>query len=1210
MHTPEPQRTRTSGGGGGGDGAEGVTPQVASASVTPTLRAGFLRRGDAAPPATLHDALAAGPSVLFDEEGGTSRSTDASPQPSQLMSQPSSQLQPGGQTRLPRQRPRFHTVQDLDVALNQAIEGKINSRNAWASKEASDLLEGITHTIETTLDAASADDYTGFAKAATVVEGCSKVWTSRVDSTYLQSNQMVQRLLRKDETAGRAPGEAGEDGAEEDGEDEAQRNKSRSRSAAATAATRTLALDATEINLDSKGRTALTQTGVNAQFRAITSKFDQGNAQGLLMNNAPLGRAGNLILDVDYSLLPTAVTAGRGSGRRNSSGRRGANPPQTAATAGAPAEGTMVAEGEADPRIIASRTSQHVAVEHDAAIYETVVDFPPYAGVTALTTTDADVTSSGASSPNRPSNARASFSFPHQHHGVSNNVTHLSQASQIDPLLVLSHTASCSPASLLPSATADLDDARRGSANKAEEHRLLDAGGVENVGEEHRKSSQGADEAAVDMNAGGYDDDDVAGDWAGGAEDYKDYSDDDTPYPDQGVGRSADASRSTGALSHDPGLEARNLVSGVTEMEAMDTLFHGHTQLALEAEDPTSWCPLSEVAKNPLADGFGRSELSRLHREHRFTQSQRQPGSRHGGANRNSGTDAVNAAESFLRQQPQSLTNPTAKRGRKERTVVFQLPHDNDKDDDVHGRTFSLAPGQAAVLSTKAELLADGALRQATTAARNMTPLGKKLLLGKDAPHAVAAFTQSAVQRSKAEQAGLVLSEAPVPGKTIPPYMPYPIHTQDYFQPFSTPLTQWNLLRKSATGRLIDSSANNGTDAIGSTLDAAANGVAGGIGSNNSTFTRRSSAGGHRLGDYGGDEIGSNHEEHDDDGVAAGGYRDADMPVEFFPGGAEVEGLDGVEAGGDYADYADLYGPDDNDGDHDNAEAERRYVQGGFRSSADARVLAQVDLAATTAVAVARSSSGSSAAFSRTSNGGDGALPLSDPMALLQVLSSPEATMPNQVDVVRLRQLMWEALLSHLAANQQDTAADLAALRNEEAGATATSAAAAAVSSGGDAARNGVPAATKTAVKAHAQAVLDRMRKRARAAEALKRKDGKDESEESNSEDTETENEDEEERESGRQQPQQARRKQEEAAAAATTAKDSSAEVAVTRFSDVVRSVLPHIASISSTNTLSPAFFFFSILFLANEHNVVLQNVDALDDLRVCGIARGVGESE
>lgn len=237
---------------------------------------------------------------------------------------------------LPRQRPRFHTVQDLDSALHQAIEGKINAKNAWESKEANDLLEGIAQTVEQTLEAHPQDDYGGFAKVATVVEGCSKVWTSRVDSTYKRSNQMIQRLLRNDdvEELGRRKGrgngeeeqeEEDEDNpnarearsrgdGEEDGEEEeldetdpiaaARQRRKKARRGTRPIVSRTLVLDPSEINLDPKARTALLQSGINAQFRAMTEKFDQSHAWGLLMHNAPFGRAGNWILDVDYSREP------------------------------------------------------------------------------------------------------------------------------------------------------------------------------------------------------------------------------------------------------------------------------------------------------------------------------------------------------------------------------------------------------------------------------------------------------------------------------------------------------------------------------------------------------------------------------------------------------------------------------------------------------------------------------------------------------------------------------------------------------------------------------------------------------------------------------------------------------------------------------------------------------------------------------------------
>eukprot|EP00760_Papus_ankaliazontas_P017392 PhM_4_TR17225/c0_g1_i1/m.106113/K06676/BRRN1, BRN1, CAPH; condensin complex subunit 2 len=50
-------------------------------------------------------------------------------------------------------------------------------------------------------------------------------------------------------------------------------------------------------------------------------------------------------------------------------------------------------------------------------------------------------------------------------------------------------------------------------------------------------------------------------------------------------------------------------------------------------------------------------------------------------------------------------------------------------------------------------------------------------------------------------------------------------------------------------------------------------------------------------------------------------------------------------------------------------------------------------------------------------------------------------------------------------------------------------------------------------------------------------------------------------------------------------------------FSSVVMSMLPSVPQISKEGTLSPAFFYFSLLFLANEHGLRLEQTDDLSDV-------------
>lgn len=1039
MHTPEP-RHRISG------GATATAPST-----------GFLRRGDVSTTQLQqHHQLAAGPSISLDEEGGVVTALDTSPQPSQF-----TQLQ---QQRLTRQRPRFHTVQDLDLALNPAIEGKINSRNAWASKEASDLLEGMTHTIETTLDASAADDYSGFTKAATVVEGCSKVWTSRVDSTYLRSNLMVQRLLRNEGSTAKngdtVDGNEGEEG-EEAGEsgDGLSRGQKKSRSRATSrAVARTLAIDVTEINLDSKAKTMLTQTGVNAQFRAITEKFDQGNAQGLLMNNAPMGRSGNIILDVDY-----AVTSGDaverhsgGSGVRRASEGGSEGPPPTGQTS---------------------------LVEYDTAIHASVADLPPYTGLTSSLAAVASQRSSqhttrrGSAALSRGTNSTTSLLS-----------TGHSEAIPADSPLIIPF-----------------------AAMKAEEEPAgYPSEGLH--GEDDKDDAVDAEDFSMDYGGTAYDDDNYDGD--------DNAPDGDVSALRQASGTVASLSATGGGgaglsvvnSSGDLGLEARLLVSGAAEINAMEALLIGRTQLALEAEDPTSWCPLSDVPTHPLAAAASNTELSRLHREHRFiTSSQRGAGSDAGAGGRNgAGT----------------MTTAAAKRAKKERAVVFQLPSEASSELST---TFSTAVDSAAQ-----EMSA--VLKQSSTVARNMTPFGKQVVIAKDAPQTVLNYTQSAFQRSKAEQNGLVLPEDPLPGKTLPAYLPYPLHTQQFFQPFSTALLQWNLLRKSASGHLLHSSVNedagDGRGPVGVSL-------------NRISAMHPSSTG----------PFGEESE--------ATTTRQEDMPVEYFPGGAETgDGDDGDDDTGGYADFADMYGPDDSNG-ADGLE-EDRLLQVGLRASADAHLLAglHASTGAASALSAAPSSGRSSSVFS------------TDPAELLKVLMPPETTVPNQVDVVKLRQLMWEALQAQWGGvvqldGEASTNVDGAMLDNAAPGPTTHD--------------DGAVMDRGVALKATVRTALERARKRSRA-----------DAEEEDSSAT--------------------------MAAASVAVSSGLGSVAVgtglapsdgladplrhnVAFVDVARAMLPHIPLVSSTGTLSPAFFFFTILFLTNEQNLVLRSVESLDDLLICGVA-------
>ena len=85
--------------------------------------------------------------------------------------------------------------QAVDEAIHLANEGKVTSKNAWDVR----ILEGLDSTIDVYMSQGdTADVYTQFTKAASLVESGAKVWAHRVESTFLMTARMQQKLMRSD----------------------------------------------------------------------------------------------------------------------------------------------------------------------------------------------------------------------------------------------------------------------------------------------------------------------------------------------------------------------------------------------------------------------------------------------------------------------------------------------------------------------------------------------------------------------------------------------------------------------------------------------------------------------------------------------------------------------------------------------------------------------------------------------------------------------------------------------------------------------------------------------------------------------------------------------------------------------------------------------------------------------------------------------------
>jgi len=159
---------------------------------------------------------------------------------------------------------------------------KINANNSWNFAlidyfhEMSLLKEG---------------DGVNFQKASCTLDGCVKIYTSRVDSVATDTGKLLSGLAENagKKRRGDAEGEDGEDEEGEEGEDGQKKRKKRAaRSAEATLATSFAQLQNKKMELE---------FAVDPLFKKASADFDEGGAKGLLLNHLAIDSKGRIVFD-------------------------------------------------------------------------------------------------------------------------------------------------------------------------------------------------------------------------------------------------------------------------------------------------------------------------------------------------------------------------------------------------------------------------------------------------------------------------------------------------------------------------------------------------------------------------------------------------------------------------------------------------------------------------------------------------------------------------------------------------------------------------------------------------------------------------------------------------------------------------------------------------------------------------------------------------
>ncbi|KAG2172731.1 hypothetical protein INT43_000078 [Umbelopsis isabellina] len=158
--------------------------------------------------------------------------------------------------------------------MKMCTDNKINATNSWNF-----ALIDYFHEMTFLKDG----DSINFQKASCTLDGCVKIYTSRVDSVASETGKLLSGLA---DSANVRDGEDGEDGdADEDGERRSKRKANRSE---ATLVKDFSAIKVKKLDLDFT---------VDPLFKKTSADFDEGGARGLLLNNLTIDRDCKIIFD-------------------------------------------------------------------------------------------------------------------------------------------------------------------------------------------------------------------------------------------------------------------------------------------------------------------------------------------------------------------------------------------------------------------------------------------------------------------------------------------------------------------------------------------------------------------------------------------------------------------------------------------------------------------------------------------------------------------------------------------------------------------------------------------------------------------------------------------------------------------------------------------------------------------------------------------------
>ncbi|KAL4811547.1 condensin complex subunit 2/barren [Aspergillus unguis] len=176
---------------------------------------------------------------------------------------------------------RVPILANFEEWMKMATDNKINATNSWNF-----ALIDYFHDMSLLKEG----DSVNFQKASCTLDGCVKIYTSRVDSVATETGKLLSGLADSRDKKAReaeAEGEGGEDD-DEDGEEGTSRRSRKKRAHEATLAPSFASLQLKKFELE---------FSVDPLFKKASADFDEGGAKGLLLNHLAIDGHGRIVFD-------------------------------------------------------------------------------------------------------------------------------------------------------------------------------------------------------------------------------------------------------------------------------------------------------------------------------------------------------------------------------------------------------------------------------------------------------------------------------------------------------------------------------------------------------------------------------------------------------------------------------------------------------------------------------------------------------------------------------------------------------------------------------------------------------------------------------------------------------------------------------------------------------------------------------------------------